>query len=750
VGRVASCIVLVGAGDNRIYKCENALFGMEIGVFGKKGLVGLQVWLMIFGFVGMIGIVSAVSEDTCLELGGIWENEVCFMDGNEPATASGEDDLIGDSTSGITDSDAWKSDSYDIGASILTTFVNTDNSAGVDAGDGGKDIKIGEAGLSKLLELKAGGGADSLAMGAQWAVVAYGVGKMAGGILGMDSDNTEALSTALAAGAGVYQAISTYASGAGEGMLGAEGAIGGNAGLIGAGVAAAVFVVMYKKADTKLVEFSCMPWQAPNGGDSCQVCNEDDLPCSEYRCKSLGQSCEIVNAGTEEEKCVYVNPRDVSPPVISPDSDELSIGYEYTNVKSSPPGPGFDIVNSNSRDGCLKAFTPLTFGISTGDKDTGEPSQCKIDFNHTTSYEDMVAYVGGNNLYSYDHSETFSLPGAKNLSENGFVLENGKDMTFYLRCRDKNGNTNEAEYAVNFCIDPTPDTTAPKIEATSIINGGCVAENTDSADVVFYTNEPSSCRWSFQDQDYDLMTESMACSDRVVQINAVPVFGCTASLTGIPRDGTSYYVRCKDKASSANEMRESFEFGLRGSNGLALRNLKPNGTVLGGVSPAPIELYVETLFGCNEGRAVCKWSNSGTNWIDFFDTNTDDRIHTQRLDLTDGDHNYYVRCIDEGGNVAEDVARFDVDIDTSAPVVARVYEESGMLKIVTVRDSECSYSLDNCDFSFSEGVEMPNAGTPVHVAEWSEGNTYHVKCRDEFLNEGAACSVVVRPTENFL
>ena len=106
--------------------------------------------------------------------------------------------------------------------------------------------------------------------------------------------------------------------------------------------------------------------------------------------------------------------------------------------------------------------------------------------------------------------------------------------------------------------------------------------------------------------------------------------------------------------------------------------------------------------------------------------------------------------IDAGGNLVEDVARFEVDIDTSAPVVARVYEEGGMLKIVTVRDSECSYSLDDCDFSFSEGTEMPYGNTTIHVAEWSESQTYYVKCRDEFLNEQASCSIVVRPTENFL
>jgi len=84
-------------------------------------------------------------------------------------------------------------------------------------------------------------------------------------------------------------------------VFGSTGWLGGHPVLAGVGIAAIVFIAMYKEVDTKVVEFNCMPWQAPNGGDECEVCNEGDLPCSEYRCKSLGQSCEIVNEGTVEE-----------------------------------------------------------------------------------------------------------------------------------------------------------------------------------------------------------------------------------------------------------------------------------------------------------------------------------------------------------------------------------------------------------------------------------------------------------------
>lgn len=721
-------------GYNRIYKYCNALFGMK---FGVRGIALLQVWLMIFGFVAVVGIMGVVSGQEVLLDGVIWkltvpEKSVTSLNtfSNDPLFINTEFSLLDDPSFNVDTS------AYD---SILEF-----GSGGVEGNVGGG---VADSYASGFFKLAPGSGPSALVSGLQWAALAYFAGTMLGDMFGMDEGNSEALGMSLAAGLGVYKALSSYTTG--TGALAKGGSIVSNAGWIGLGVGVLVFALMYKDVEMKVVTFDCMPWQAPNAGDSCEVCNDDDLPCSEYRCRALGQACEIVNEGTEEERCVYVNPGDVNPPIISPDYNELSKGHEYKNVKNSPPGPGFDIVNVATEDGCLKAFTPLEFGLITD-----EPAQCKIDFNHTTKFDDMTAYLGGSNLYSYNHSDSFSLPGAAELEGSGFVLENGKDMMFYVRCKDKNGNENSAEYAVNFCIDPSPDSTAPRIDATSIVNEGCVAEDVDKAEVVFYVNEPSTCKWSFQDQDYDLMETDMSCSSSYQQVNALQLFGCTTELTGIPRDGATYYVRCKDQPGAEendrNENGESFEFSLRGSTGLVLTELKPNGSISGGVSPAPVELYVETMFGCNEGKAVCYWSGDGDNYIQFFDTNNEDGIHTQRLDLADGEHNYYVKCVDEGGNLVTEAAEFEVDIDTNPPMIARVYEEGDMLKIVTIRDSECSYSFDDCVFSFDQGTEMPYGNTTIHVAEWNEDKTYYIKCRDEFLNEGAECSIVVRPTDNFL
>ena len=619
------------------------------------------------------------------------------------------------------------------------------------------EAQTGSTWLSEIFKTGFGNGYDALLSGVQWAGIAYGAGMLIGSLIGLNDDNTEALSTALAAGAFAYKGLAVLQAGQAAGV---QSALTGNVfssalmwspALTGLVVAVVIFALWYEDVETEIVEFKCYPWQAPVGGNACEVCNDDDLPCSEYRCRALGQNCEIVNAGTEEERCVNVNPRDVVPPMIRPNYADLTRGHDYRNVKNSPPGPGFDIVNTEADGGCLKAFTPLEFGISVD-----EPAQCRIDFNHTEKFDDMVTFVGGSNLYSYNHTEKFSLPGAAAFANSSLVLENGKDLTFYIRCKDKAGNENTAEYAVRFCIDPTPDNTAPRVEATSVLNDGCVAEDQDTAKVNFYTNEPAGCRWSSQDEDFDNMQKGMDCDGKIYQANAMQLYTCKSELTGIERTGDVFYVRCKDQPgveeNKRNEMAESFEFRVRGSTALKMKNLLPNGTVFGAVSPMPVELRVETLFGCNDGRAICSYSDDGSagSFITFFDTNTEDGVHTQRLDLEDGSHDYYVQCVDAGGNLVEDVVSFDLDVDINAPVVARIYEEKNMLKLVTVRDSECSYTFDNCDFSFDEGTVMPYANSSVHVAEWNEEKTYYIKCRDEFRNEDADCSVVVKPSRNFL
>ncbi|MEM4719412.1 MAG: Hint domain-containing protein [Candidatus Pacearchaeota archaeon] len=516
-------------------------------------------------------------------------------------------------------------------------------------------------------------------------------------------------------------------------------------------VAWLVYTKEYKKIKVfeEQVEFKCLPWQAPRGGDDCELCNSKDIPCSEYRCKSLGQTCELVNKGTGKEMCVDTNIRDTNPPIISPWEEKISRGYKYNDVRLSPPGPGFKIIRTEGLNPCIEAFTPIEFGIKTN-----EPSQCKIDIEKRNSFEEMLSFIGDDNTYRYNFTQIIHVPRAKDFANSSINLEMGNEMTLFVMCRDARGNVNQAPYAIRFCVDDAPDRTPPQIKAVSIESGSCVAANQNSSSVEFYTNEPAECRWDFTDKSFELLSYNMSCSEDVFEINSLLLYTCRANLTGIKREGSDYFIRCKDRSSpDSNVMQQSFRYSLRGSNPLKIKSVYPDNTTLyGGVSPMPVELKVETLFGCDDNKAVCFYSPTGNknSFVAFFNTNKADGISTQRLDLFKGKHKFYIRCVDAGGNLAETQTEFELDIDTSSPTIARVYYQDDYLKIFTFRETDCVYSTESCDYLFQEGINIPLSKSQTHFVAFDTEKTYYIKCRDEFRNEPVDCSLIVRPKKSFL
>ena len=235
-----------------------------------------------------------------------------------------------------------------------------------------------------LIETKFTGGFAHLAEGAVWALVVVGAIKLVGSLAGLDDTTTNALSFAAVGGIMSYKGILAAVE---EGFLAKDGFIGSNAGLIGIGIGVAIFILMYKKEKKKLITFQCLPFEPMIGGAKCEECNKYPFrPCSEYRCKALGQACNIVNKGTAEEKCVWINPKDVTSPTISPRTEALKpTGLSYIPDSTiRPPNRGVKIVRGTS---CLQAFTPLEFGVTTN-----EPAQCKLDFNRNSTFNEMKYY----------------------------------------------------------------------------------------------------------------------------------------------------------------------------------------------------------------------------------------------------------------------------------------------------------------------------------------------------------------------
>ena len=606
----------------------------------------------------------------------------------------------------------------------------------------------GESFLSRLFGATKGGFWDAALTGVQYAAIWYGIGQLAGSLFGMDEEQIDALSAGLAGGAFAYKFTNIYydlpkqltASGQTFGL-----------GALGWGIVAGaiIFAVMYKKTSTEIVTFNCKPWQAPTGskgGNDCEKCNLGDKECSEYRCKSLGQACELLNAGTEEEKCDWVNPQDTSSPMISLWENVLTEGYKYEpDTTIRPPARGVKIIREGGE--CVEAFTPLAFGIVTD-----EPAQCKIDYNHTLKFDDMAYWFGESNLFLYNHSQTLKLPSPSSIDAAAPELQHDGTYTLYVRCQDANENANVDEFAIRFCVEKGPDTTPPKIEGTSIANDMPIKYDQTSVELEVYVNEPSECKWGREDRSYDDLENEMSCSNNVWEMNNNLVYTCKTTLTGLKdRQENVFYFRCKDQPWAIEEDRnanqEGYKYTLLGTETLNIIEVEPNGTIRGSTDVVSVWLEVETANGYQNGESICYYGETGNegDWIKFYETGTE--LHKQRLDLSEGSYKYYIKCVDLGGNRDDNFTEFKVEVDRQAPAVARVYRENELLKIVTTEDSECRYDIKSCNFNFEDGIDMPYANQTEHVAEWKTDDTYYIRCADKYGNMPLSnqCSIIVRP-----
>jgi hypothetical protein len=598
----------------------------------------------------------------------------------------------------------------------------------------------------------------SLFAGVLWAGVAYGAVKLLGSFFGMSKNLQSSLEKSLAAGGFVAGTINGLIN---SGKLGfATNAnkmlwVGGT----GLAVAALVFVLTYKDTKQKVVSYTCEVWEPPIGGSDCEKCNNDIFrPCSEYRCKALGQACQLLNPGTGKEKCAWVNPKDVNSPIITPLESLLNSGLKYASDGVRPMDRGVKIVNPASSDGCLDAFTKLQFGVGLN-----EPAKCRADFTRAnlsgaTGFNSLGYEFGGEQYFLYNHTQIMVLPNAELNSSGGMLLKNGNTMSVYTKCMDANGNVNEDDYVFTFCVKKGPDTTPPVIEGTSIISGSFVQYNADVVPVDVYTNEPAQCKWDRIDRDYSEMENNMSCASQASDVNSVLSYTCSGNLTGVRNmEDNKYFFKCKDYADQSgageNAMTQSYPFILKGSQPLVMDDYGPNETVSGSTTNVNVTLFAKTSAGAEEGIATCYFSDTGAKDSYVLMYNTNSYVSTQSLDLTEGTYNYYLRCIDAGGNAVEANTSFNVRVDKDAPKVTRVYKQGDdALQIVTDEDAECVYSLTSCSYNFNEGITevvKPNLNIGnVLLIKWESNRIYYIKCRDLYGTEPSPneCSLVASPT----
>ncbi|HLC77550.1 MAG TPA: hypothetical protein VJH92_00305 [Candidatus Nanoarchaeia archaeon] len=625
--------------------------------------------------------------------------------------------------------------------------------------------------LKGLLDKKAFNVTGQIIKNAGYAfAIAFAVKQIAP-YLGADASGADA--AAKAAGIGYFVAW-------GASKLGVSKAIAGflktglNPGYVTAGigiiVAAAIFILSYKKSEEQRIGFQCLPWAPKLGGVGCDKCNEGTFPCTIYQCKSLGQACELINEGTKEELCVWKSRNDTKPPIIQPWKDVLTNGkFEYTpENKISPPDLGVFIKYSN---GCIPAFTPFTFGIILD-----EPASCKIDVERKKTYDEMVNYFGGNSLFRYNHTQTISLPSNESLSAENITLKNDGNFELYVRCIDVNGypipSSPSSTFVFKYCVQKGPDTQAPVIQGTNprtIPEGVPISFNQSTLDLEVYVNEPSDCKWT-RDKDlaYSQMESNMSCSSSVFEMNAEMLYKCTTTLTSLrSKVNNEFYFRCMDKPKSPlkerNVMTRGYKFIVKGTQPLVIDSVSPNGTIKDSVDPVQLTLNVKTSAGYNEGDASCYYSESCYNkagrkdkyTMFYYPQGSSSHEHSQDLWVSQGSYQCSIRCVDLGGNSDTKNIEYNVLIDGRSPSIVRVFREdaasNNYLKIITDEKGRCVYDTTSCSYLFDDGVEMNTIHDTEHYTEWDATSTYYIKCEDAYKNSPAPnkCSIILKPFEIF-
>lgn len=575
---------------------------------------------------------------------------------------------------------------------------------------------------------------------------ALGVGAFVGGTL----------FTALGKGGTLFKNIDSQSSLLGWTKADAfMGMTGGQVAAIGIGlaIAAAIFLYMFEQEEKEVVTFTCYPWDAPTGGANCEKCNAQNLPCSEYQCKSLGQGCQLQNPNTASPLCSWVNKGDVVAPVITLWNEVLTTKLKYSpEGAKSPEDKGVRILNTDSKDGCLAAYTPLIFGIKTD-----EPARCKIDTTGKQNFSDMNYYFGGSSLFSYNHTHIMSLPGVDTGENKSITLKNDGELKVYVRCQDPNGNYNIGNWVFRMCVDQGPDTTAPLIIGTNLVNGMPIAYNTSSLNVELYTNEPADCKFDKLDKgEYEKMDSTMSCSKTALEMNAQMVYTCKSTLTGIKSGSGSennFYFKCRDKPQATkdrNTNAENYKFTILGTQPLILDKVGPNGTIKDNTNPVVVKLTAETSAGYKDGESACYYSLDGKqkNYVKFFVT--DSFTHSQELSLGPGSYNVSIKCVDLGGNSATSIAKFTVEPDTRQPSVVRVFHEGTNLRTITDEYAQCVYSTTDCNYQFNDGVAMTTIDDVNQYTEWKLDQTLYMKCKDKYGNQPDAktCTFEVKPYES--
>jgi len=545
------------------------------------------------------------------------------------------------------------------------------------------------------------------------------------------------------------------------GLIGAGAVIGASvvaSGSIGAGCAAlgplcaalVIFMAILKFAGVGDVKekkyiYECKPWVPPRNGD-CESCGIDDLsdgssefPCNEYSCESLGQNCqyEIETESPTGGLCISTDSNDAQAPRVIDEWDEvLSAGFRTSSFSSD----GFTLEKEGDSE-CIDQFESVSFGFKLD-----EYGRCSVSGEPKENFEEMGRF----GLLSRDQKYTFNSLDFVDLGFEGLSVEERNDISLYFACEDVMGNNDPHNpFVVDLCVIPR-DLTPPRITTpTTSFN---LPFNASSHEVIFYTTEPSECRWDYEDKSYSEMGNNFECVMDLFLRNG-GLFECKGEVP-MNSDSANIAIRCIDhpewvgteREDERNENVQGVGIVLtKSSSALVINSLSPgNEIIVSGMEITPVTIEASTSGGF-DGSAQCSYSIDNSGEVLFESTGGTE--HGQLLSsMSEGTYELGVNCVDEAGNTAETNSTFSIEVKSTIPKVGRVYSSSGILYVVTNEKAECSYSTNSCGFDVVDGESFDsNSAKTTHFTNFDDEETYYVKCKDEFGNEKIGeCDIVVK------
>lgn len=507
-----------------------------------------------------------------------------------------------------------------------------------------------------------------------------------------------------------------------------------------------ISILGWGKTETRTVTFQCLPWEAPTGGDDCSKCQEDsEKTCTEYRCKSLGQACVLLNPEKEFPECKSLPKETIAPTIFIVNASE---GYKFEDIEKN----GATFLGESKE--CIQEFTLVNFTLGTN-----ESAQCIASFTlpNSKTFDSMnnSFYPVEGNSFTINHTFGINMPSLDSLSEYdilGDLKEKYANMHMYVRCKDYWGNYNIDEYIINFCVNDGPDLTPVSSITPVPASKTTLLYGEKEKNVSFYLNEPAECKYSNSSEvEYKNMNYSMTCKTNISEYTSMG-WQCQM-IMNLSNEENKIYVRCEDQPwlkgtaneSNRNSNQEDYEYVLYVSGSeLNITSISPNGSLERGTGYNSVKLEVETKGGAYDGISTCYFGNNyGTVFSETYSA-----VHTHNLTIMNGMYNIPIKCQDEVGNTAKSQINFTIDYQTSAPIAVRTYAQGSNIVLITNKNAECYYNLETCSFDITNGTSMTTGLSTIHTAPWNIGKIYYIKCRDIWGNTNSGCAIEVRGTQS--